>query len=228
MPVTEFTSDSIFGLVGAGGFGREVMPLVREVLAHGSDASIRSRLYFVETSPEVSSVNGYNVLSTEEFQALEAEAKFFNVAIADSGTREVMAEALISSGAKPLSLAADSSTMLDEVDIGEGSILCANTSVTSNVRIGKFFHSNLYSYVAHDCVIGDYVTLAPRVSINGNVHVGNHAYIGTGAVIRPGTSERPITIGAGALVGMGAIVNRSVEPGTTVVGNPARVMRRPR
>ncbi|RME98758.1 MAG: acetyltransferase, partial [Alphaproteobacteria bacterium] len=46
------------------------------------------------------------------------------------------------------------------------------------------------------------------------------------AVIRPGKPGEPIVIGAGATVGMGAVVTRSVPPGETVVGNPARPLRR--
>ena len=51
--------------------------------------------------------------------------------------------------------------------------------------------------------------------------IGDGAYVGSGALIRQG-----ITIGAGAVVGMGAVVVRDVAPGETVVGNPARVLRR--
>jgi acetyltransferase-like isoleucine patch superfamily enzyme len=90
------------------------------------------------------------------------------------------------------------------------------------VRIGRSFHANIYSYVAHDCRIGDFVTFAPKVCCNGNVHVHDGAYIGTGAVIRQGTPEKPLVIGEGAVVGMGAVVTRDVAPGATVVGNPAR------
>jgi acyl-[acyl carrier protein]--UDP-N-acetylglucosamine O-acyltransferase len=93
--------------------------------------------------------------------------------------------------------------------------------VTSNAKIGRFFHCNIYSYIAHDCEIGDFVTFAPRVNCNGAVIVEDYAYIGTGAIIRQGTSSRPIVIGKGAVVGMGAVVNKSVPPYTTVIGNPA-------
>jgi UDP-2-acetamido-3-amino-2,3-dideoxy-glucuronate N-acetyltransferase len=45
------------------------------------------------------------------------------------------------------------------------------------------------------------------------------ASIGSGAVILGG-----LTIGSGAFVGAGAVVTRDVEPDTTVVGNPARLL----
>ena len=81
-----------------------------------------------------------------------------------------------------------------------------------------------YTHVAHDCVIGDYVTFAPGVKCNGNIHIEDHAYIGTGAVIKQGTPDKPLVIGKGAIVGMGAVVTKSVPAGVTVVGNPARIL----
>jgi acetyltransferase-like isoleucine patch superfamily enzyme len=114
---------------------------------------------------------------------------------------------------------------MDEVLLGEGAILSPFVTLTSNIRIGRHFHANLYSYVEHDCVIGDFVTFAPAVKCNGNVHIGDHAYIGAGAVIRQGKPGKPLVIGKGAVIGMGAVVTRDVSPGVTVVGNPARPLR---
>src|SRR3546814_1294848 len=93
---------------------------------------------------------------------------------------------------------------------------------SSDLKIGLGFHANIYSYVAHDSVIGDYVTFAPGVMCNGNVMIEDHAYLGTGAIIRQGEPGRPLVIGRGAVVGMGAVVTKNVAPGATVVGNPAR------
>ena len=51
--------------------------------------------------------------------------------------------------------------------------------------------------------------------------VGRGAAIGANATIVCG-----VTIGEGALVGAGSVVTRDVPPGSLVVGNPARVVRR--
>jgi acetyltransferase-like isoleucine patch superfamily enzyme len=64
------------------------------------------------------------------------------------------------------------------------------------------------------------------VCCNGNVHIGDGAYVGTGAVLRQGTSEKPLVIGENAVIGMGAVVTKDVAPGTTVVGNPAKLFER--
>ena len=100
--------------------------------------------------------------------------------------------------------------------------------VTSNVSIGRFFQANIYSYVAHDCVIGDFVTFAPGVRCNGRVDIHDYAYIGTNAIIRDGTPDKRRRIGVGAVIGMGAVVTKDVPDGATVFGNPARELPRKR
>lgn len=141
------------------------------------------------------------------------------IAVGDSGKRQAISGRL---GVRYGALIAPTAIIGPDVEYGEGAVFCDFTMVTASAKIGRHFHSNIYSYVAHDCVIGDFVTFAPRVCCNGNVHIGDGAYIGTGAVLRQGTPSEPLVIGAGAIIGMGAVVTKSVAPGTVVVGNPAR------
>jgi len=214
------------GLFGAGGFGREVMPLFAEHLAGISAAAAPPpRAVFVDSAPHGTASNGWPILSEAAFFAEADATRVFNVAIADSRARQRIAEGALARGARALTIISRHAEIGSHNEIGEGAILCAFAAVTANARIGRFFHGNIRCIVAHDCVIGDWVTFAPGVVCNGAVHVGDHAYIGTGAVIRQGSASRPLRIGEGAVVGMGAVVTRDVPPFTTVVGNPARPLR---
>lgn len=211
-----------FGLIGAGGFGREVMPFARESVAKQLGVKREDiDVYFVETwEPENANCNGRSVISLNAFVALTGD-RYFNIAVGDGAARAEIARQ-IGKNAKSIALIAQSAAILEYNDIDEGVVLCPNSMVTSNAKIGKFFQANIYSYVAHDCVIGDYVTFAPGVRCNGHVVVEDYAYIGTNAVIKQGSRDKPIVIGAHAVVGMGAVVIKDVPAGATVVGNPAR------
>lgn len=215
--------NTYFGLIGAGGHGREVMPMLRGML-QDKIAELNAHLLFVvENLEQETQINGYRAISLQAFFELEG-VKRFNVAIGDSKVRQRIAEACLARKIEPFSLVANSVTMLDNNEIGEGCMISEQTIITSNVRIGRFFQANNQCNISHDCVLGDYVTFAPGVKCNGNVAIGDHAYIGAGALIKQGRQGKPLLIGAGAVVGMGAVVVKDVEPNTTVVGNPARPM----
>ena len=210
------------GIYGASGFGKEVMPLVRQQFPHFS----KEQFVFIDDGEAGTYLNSYQVLSYSDFLAYKSAQKAVTIAIANSNVREKLAILLDQDGIQHLDIQAANTIVLDEVEIGTGSLLCPFTCLTSNIKIGKFFHANIYSYVAHDCIIGDYVTFAPGVKCNGNIHIQDHAYIGTGAIIKQGTPDQPLIIGKGAIVGMGAVVTKSVPAGVTVVGNPARILQR--
>lgn len=81
-----------------------------------------------------------------------------------------------------------------------GSVVCDFTIISPNVKICKSFHLNRTSQVAHDCIVGDYVTCSPNVQCNGNVNIQNYVLIGTGAIIKNGTSKEPIIISEKAII----------------------------
>ncbi|ONG38526.1 acetyltransferase [Alkanindiges hydrocarboniclasticus] len=211
-------NDIYIGVYGASGFGKEVMPLVRQQFPHLAT----EQFVFIDDSNNIQQLNGYKVLSFDQFIQHKASIKKVTIAIANSKVREELIEKLNTESIQHLDVKAENVIRLDDVMIGKGSILCPFVCLTSNIKIGKFFHANIYSYIAHDCIIGDYVTFAPGVKCNGNIIIEDHAYIGTGAVIKQGTPDKPLVIGKGAVVGMGAVVTKSVPAGVTVIGNPAR------
>jgi sugar O-acyltransferase (sialic acid O-acetyltransferase NeuD family) len=210
-----------FAIFGASGCGRGVLPLVRQELRADLAAGLAD-LVFVDDQPSSSVVNGERVLTYAQWMNEPASSRQINVAIANSQVREKLVARCTADGVRFYEARAANVVKLDDVQVGEGAVLCPFVTLTSNVRIGKHFHANLYSYVEHDCVIGDFVTFAPGVKCNGNVHIEDHVYIGAGAVIKQGLPNAPLIIGRGAVVGMGAVVTKSVPPGVTVVGNPAR------
>lgn len=209
---------NLYGVYGASGFGREVMPLLRAAVVN----DLNAQCVFVDDACTESTINGYECLTFEQFLSCPAKSRAVTLAIGDGRIRAKLAEKCEAAGIKFVDLRAGNCLILDETHIAEGLILCGFSTITSNATIGRHFHANIYSYVAHDCVIGDFVTFAPGVMCNGNVQIENHAYIGTGAVLRQGRPDKPLIIGAGAIVGMGAVVTRDVPPGVTVVGNPAK------
>ncbi len=212
----------LYAIYGASGCGRSLMPVARQQLVRESDAS---EIVFIDDALEsVAEVNAHRAMNYLAFLNETASEKYVQIAIANSRVREKIAQRLETDGIQLWSISADNVIFMDEVEIAEGSALSPFVTITSNIKIGKCFHANLYSYVEHDCVIGDFVTFAPGVKCNGNIHIHDHAYIGAGAMIKQGTPDQPLVIGKGAVVGMGAVVTKSVPAGATVVGNPARIV----
>lgn len=213
-------SQPLYAVYGASGCGRGVMPLAREQLRRAGVAL--ERLVFVDDKPEASCVNGQRVMAYQEFLSVPATERYAVLAIANGKIRQSLAEKCIRDEVRSWTVRADHVITMDSVELGEGAILCPFVTLTSNIRIGRHFHANLYSYVEHDCVIGDFVTFAPSVKCNGNIVIEDHAYIGSGAIIKQGRPGQPLVIGKGAVVGMGAVVTKNVHPGSIVAGNPAR------
>ena len=212
----------LYAIYGASGCGRSLMPVARQQLGRERDDS---EIVFIDDAlAEIGLVNGHRAMNYQAFLNESASEKYVQIAIANSRVREKIAQLLESDGILLWSITADNVVLMDQIELAEGSALSPFVTMTSNIKIGKCFHANLYSYVEHDGVIGDFVTFAPGVKCNGNSHIQDHAYIGAGAVIKQGTPAQPLVIGRGAVVGMGAVVTKSVPAGVTVVGNPARIL----
>ncbi|RYD93345.1 MAG: acetyltransferase [Sphingomonadales bacterium] len=202
-------------IYGAGGLGRDLIGPIRR------KGEPFDELVFVDQTPG-GDLCGIPILSLDDLR----EGDHVVIAAGSGQDREAMERHILERKLIPYSFFAPFSCVGVGNDIAPGALFCDYSLIGAAAKVGRQFQCNVYSYVSHDCVIGDYVTFAPKVSCNGNVHIEDYAYIGTGAVLRQGSRDKPLVIGRGATVGMGAVVTRDVAPGVTVIGAPARPMER--
>jgi len=202
-------------IVGSSGFACEVT----EYVESESDFNIKGYFDLSQADYEKYSFDAPFLGSEDSFRFCGGEAII--LAVSDVKVRKSIYEKLYEKGCSFPPIVHSSSFVSSRAKLGEGSILCPFVTVTANVEIGKNFQANIYSYVAHDCKIGDNVTFAPSVKCNGNVVIEDNVYIGTGAIIFQGRTGKPLVIGEGATIAAGSVVTKSVPGKKVVFGNPA-------
>ena len=104
----------------------------------------------------------------------------------------------------------------------QGLIVAAGVRFTSSIEVGDFAIFNQNVTVAHDCVVEDFVHVAPGANVSGNVRLSAGCWVGAGAVVNQGTNDCKLTVNPGAVIGSGAVVIRDCEPNAVYAGVPAK------
>lgn len=202
----------IIGVYGTGGCGRGIMPLL--IQRH-------KKTFFIDDNSKKKIINNFEVINYKSFKKIKSKKKSIIIAIADTKIREKLFKKIKKDKIKLFSFFDKNSLSFGNNIIGEGCLVSPYSTIASNVKIGKCFHSNLYSFVEHDSKIGNFVTFATGVKCNGNVIIGNHVFIGSGAIIKNGTKKKPIIIESNVKIGAGAVVTKNLKKNYVYVGNPA-------
>lgn len=191
------------GIVGKGGFGRELFySMTKEEQAN--------TVFFDDNIKDGDS----NTFPLSNFDKTQYE---LIIAIGDSNIRENLVKRL-PLDTKYFTFIHPSAQVHDNnIEIGEGSIICAGTIITTNIKIGKHAHLNLLTTIGHDTQIGNYFTTSPGAKISGNCIINDRVYLGTNTSIRQG-----ISICSNVILGLNAgVVKNITEPGV-YGGTPAK------
>lgn len=193
------------GIIGYGGFGREVY--------NSLDLMERVGLKFFVDDEWYDERNS-DCLPISKFNPNEYEVI---VAIGNPKDRENVINRLPKSTKFFTHIHPSVQILGGDIEIGEGSVICAGTILTTNIKLGKHSHLNLMTTIGHDTTIGDFFTTAPGVKISGNCVIGDRVYVGTNASIK-----EKINICDDVTVGLNAgVVKHIIEPGT-YVGTPSK------
>lgn len=193
------------GIIGAGGFGQEIYTSFSEV-----EQAITT--FFVDDEYYIDSPN--NILPLSQFNPEEYKVI---VAINDPKLRYDLVNRLPKE-TKYFTYIHPTAQILDKnIEIGEGSIICAGVIITTNVKIGKHAHLNLQTTIGHDCIIGNYFTTAPGAKISGNCIIHDYVYVGTNSSIK-----EKITIHSLVTIGLNTGVVKNINEPGVYIGTPSK------
>ena len=205
-------------IVGAGGFGREVLQWAEDAAADGAGWKIGGFLDADASALDDFEVP-YGILSRpDEYDP--APGDVIVCAIGDPATRAKVVADLTVQGARFATLIHPSAVVGARSVLGEGSILCPQVTITTDVSIGKHVVVNVHASVGHDASVGDFCSLFGHCDVTGNARLGEGVTMGTHACVLPGVS-----VGRSAKISAGSVVTRTVKPHTTVFGVPAKKLR---
>lgn len=201
-------------ILGANGFGREVLQWIKDVNRVKETWIIKGFL-----DDNLSALDGYacdyKVLGTIK-DWLPSKNEVFVFAIASPKVKEVIAAQLKSKGAEFANVVHPTSIIGEFCEIGEGLLVTPRAKISPNVKIGDFV-TLLGCGVGHDAEIGDYSTLCGCCCVNGNVKLGKRVFVGTSSVIAP-TKK----VGDDVYICMGSMVMTNIKSGYKVMGYPAK------
>jgi sugar O-acyltransferase (sialic acid O-acetyltransferase NeuD family) len=159
--------------------------------------------------------------SSHLFEYAKKEDFSVIIGIGDNHNRREIVKAMESLGASFGSAIHPSAQLGNDVNIGEGTVIMANSVINPGARVGRHCIVNTGVTIDHDCIIGDFVHLSPGAHLGGRVRVGNSSWIGLGASI-----INNIHIAEHTIIGAGSVVIRNVDAYTVVAGNPAAFLRK--
>lgn len=202
-------------LVGAGGFGREMVAVVEAVNDHTVTWDL---VGFADDDADLqgTDVMGHPVRGDVNWLANQG-GLHFALTIGDGEDRRRIAGQLGPAEVQPATLVHPSVSVHRTTTVGDGAMLCQGASLTVNVSVGAHAILDQGCTVGHDAVLDSFVSLRPGTHVSGAVHLERGVTMGAGSVVLP-----EVTVGANATVGAGAVVTEDLPANCTAVGVPAR------
>ena len=203
-------------IVGAGGFGRELLQWIKDINAEKPTWDIGGFL-----DDNLQALDGveidYPVVGTiSDWQPKDDEV--FALAMGKPQLKRMVVEKLKSRGAHFAAVIHPTALVSPFAHYGEGLVMFPYSKLSCNSTVGDFV-SILTTPIGHDNEIGDYTMISGGCNIVRNVKIGKDVFVAAGVCI-----AQDVVVKDGAYIGLGSVVLKDVKAGTKVFGNPARII----
>ena len=199
-------------MIGAGGHAESV--------ADSIDTKQYLLVGFIDSN-KIGTHMGVPILGKEITDIPNFQKYVYFVSIGDVGYRELWFNKLQALQLPIINIIDKTALISQSVTIGIGNFIGKLAIVNAGTRVGDNNVINTKALIEHECRIGSHTHLSTNSTINGDVVVEDSVFFGSTAVC-----NGQIRIGHHAIVGSGSVVIKEVEPWTTVVGCPAKIIKR--
>jgi len=203
-------------IVGAGGFGREVLSYCQDCQHQKKEWEIKG---FIDDNKVALESYNYNLLIIDTIKDYSPQPDdVFVMAIGfPTINKLIVGEMLINKGAHFISIIHPLARVDKRASIGAGCVIAPWACISCEVNLGDFITINAYASVGHDSILHNGCTISSYGSIAGKAKLGKGVSVGIHGVILPG-----VEIGDFATVGSGSVAVKLVKPNTMVMGVPAK------
>ncbi len=208
-------------IFGAGGLGREVLVLLRQLNAVAPTWDLVG--FYDDQPPATDLIHGLRYLGTAADLNATPTPLAVAVAVGSSASRAAVVARLTSPRLHFPSLIhpSVSAESYQHLELGSGCIITQGCILTTDIRLGRHVLLNLGCTIGHDAVLDDFCSLMPHANVGGEAHLESGVYLGTNATVL-----NQVRIGARAVLGAGAVAIGNLPADCTAVGVPARVVAR--
>jgi sugar O-acyltransferase (sialic acid O-acetyltransferase NeuD family) len=205
-------------IVGAGGFGREVLNWVRDAWP---DHAERVAGFL---SDDLRRLDGFST-GLEILGRVEAYEKrpgdYLLLAIGVAYSRRMVVERLTARGAEFVTLVHPTAVVADSARVGTGCIVCPGAIVSDSAKLGAYVLVNYHASFGHDSSAGDFAVLSPYATLGGGAAIGDDVFLGLHASVGPGR-----VVGARSKVSANSCVLSDTPVDSIVYGVPGRIVPR--
>ncbi|MEW6679862.1 MAG: acetyltransferase [bacterium] len=201
-------------IFGAGGHGKVVLDILLENRTNVSG-------FLDEDNRKIGKkINGFEVLGDWSYLEGKSYVKIA-LGIGNNEARWKVYHKTKSLGVGVISAIHPKAIISQDVKMGEGIVVMPGAVVNPGAVLENGVVVNTGATVDHDCYLEQFCQIWPGAHLAGTVKVGGFSYIGTGASV-----IQNIKIGKNVIIGAGAAVISDIPDEVTVVGVPAKVIKR--
>ena len=204
-------------IIGAGGMGRQMYVFAQSCKGCGVEYTIKG---FLDDNPHA--MEGFDgfppVLGTVDGYKIQSNDVFFN-SIGDITAKKKCINKILDKGGEFITLIHPTATISESSHVGRGCMFSARSGMGVESSVGDFCLIQDNAIIGHDVHVGNFCRIDCNVVLIAGVKLEDEVCVHTSSVI-----NHNIHIGEGAKVGALSFVIRNVKPGTTVQGNPARII----
>lgn len=197
-------------IVGAGGFGRELLALLHDFL----DPTEYEFKGFLDQNRDA--LSGFSlaehVIGDPDIYVPTPSDRFV-LAIGDMHSRRKTVESLLRRDARFMTVIHPSAIIAPSARIGMGNVIYPFAVISNGAALHDFVHVSLYGSVGHDATVGRYCLLAPYATLNGFAILEDEVYMSTHSTVVP--EKR---VGKNSTVSANSAVLQDVPPNSFVYG----------